>query len=88
MLVCDQAEDFRSVRAWRAVEEREFEDEGAGDELGAGGLDEVAAGAHGAAGGEHVVDQEDAAAGRRGRRCGSPGGRLPYSSWYSWAIVA
>src|SRR3954453_1238486 len=63
MSVGDQAEDLERLEPGAALEEGQLDDEGAGDDLGAGPLDQVAAGTHGAAGGQDVVDQEDTAAG-------------------------
>ena len=45
-----------------ALEERQFDQERAADDLAAGLLDQLAAGLHRAAGRQHVIDQQHAAA--------------------------
>ena len=61
--VGDQAEDLAGLELGAPAQERKLDQERAGDDRRARRSDQVAAGAHRAAGGQDVVDQEHALAG-------------------------
>jgi hypothetical protein len=66
LVVVEQAEDVVLGEFGAAFEEVELDGEGEAGDLSAELLDELDGGLHGAAGGEQVVDQDDALAGLDG----------------------
>ena len=66
LVVVEQAEDVVLGEAFAAAEEVEFDGEGEAGDFAAELFDELDGGFHGAAGGEQVVDEQDALAGLDG----------------------
>src|SRR5579875_1698773 len=66
LVVVEKREDVVLREAGAAAEEVEFDGDAEGDDFAAEALDELDGGLHGAAGGEQVVDDDDALAGTDG----------------------